>query len=307
VGNENLAAALEVASAGMSDAAPAADAPATESAPMPTPSGQPSVDPATEAKPAPTPTVDRITLEKLRERQAAKQPQRQQAPVDPEYEAWKAARSMQPSNARMVDVDALMRDPAGTLAKAGVDDGTPLLNNLTKQYVTPDAAVLEAKIDAKLKAAEERAARAESAVEQIKQERAARAQERDYTNTMQQFVTLSGTAEKFPQLARLDPEMREEWGIQKANYLLAQGIKEFSIEEVAHLLETDLSKLSGPLGRDQAPGGATPTPSQQATNGSAPKRAATITSDAASSTTATPGRMTERQRLAAAMEVARRG
>jgi hypothetical protein len=305
VGNENLAAALEVANAGMSDAAPAIKAPATDA----TPSTQPLAEPTTEGQPAatPAPTVDRITLEKLRERQATKQPQRREAQADPEYaeyQAWRAARSAMQSPG--LDAKALQSNPIAALEAAGIDP-TSLLNTLSKHAVTPDVASLESKIEARIASVLEENKALKNEVETIKQERARRAQDRDYASASQNFIEITKAADKFPNIARLDPETRVEFGSRIARDLRSEGI-EFTLEEVAHLLETDLSKVSGMLGRDQqAPNGATPTPSQQATNGSAPKRAATITSDAAASTTSTPGRMTEKQRLSAAMEVARRG
>jgi hypothetical protein len=290
----------------MSDAAPATEAPATES----TPSTQPLAEPTTEGQPAatPAPTVDRITLEKLRERQATKQPQRREAQADPEYaeyQAWRAARSAMQSPG--LDPKALQSNPIAALEAAGIDP-TSLLNTLSKHAVTPDVALLESKIEARIASVLEENKALKNEVETIKQERARRAQERDYASASQNFIEVTKAADKFPNTALLDPDVRVEFGSRKALELKAQGIHEFTIEDVAHLVEADLSKLSGPLGRDrQAPSGATPTPSQQATNGSAPKRAATITSDAAASTTSTPGRMTEKQRLSAAMEVARRG
>lgn len=309
---DNIAAAIEVAAASMAGDAPptASDAPASSSESAP--SSQP-VEPPSEAAPAPAPTVDRVTLEKLLERQAAKSPPRQQASADndyAEYQAWRAARAMQPNNPRMVDVDLLMRDPAGTLARAGVEDGTPLLNTLTKQYVTPDAASLEAKIEARIAAADARAERAEAAVEKIRSERQANAQQRGYNQARKDFSDNTTDAVKFPNLAKLGIERRADLGAAKARELMAQGIEEFSLSDVADLVEADLHSITSELlGQSQAaaPSSAQPSTSQQATNGSANKRAATITSDAAASTSSTPRRLSERERLAAAMEVARRG
>lgn len=301
---ENLEAAIAVAAAGLSDAgstdttepSTSTDAPA-QSQPVETP-----------AEAAPAPTVDRVTLDKLRERQAAKQPQRQQPPADPdyaEYQAWRAAR--QATQSPGIDPKAFKANPVAALEAAGLDV-TEAINVLTKHVVTPDAAAIESRVEAKIRAAEERAERAERAVEEIKQARQQNAQERGYTRARQDFIANTTDKQKFPHLAKLSDERRADLGAAKARELIAQKIEDFSLAEVADLVENDLHSLSSELlGTDQAaPASAQPTTTQPATNGT-PRRAATITSDAASTTTTTTGALTEKQRLAAAMEVARRG
>lgn len=304
---DNIAAAIEVAAAGMADAAPEAPAPSSE--PAPAPSSQPIETPS-EAAPAPAPTVDRATIEKLRERQAAKSPPRQQAPADPdyaEYQAWRTARAA--SQSPGIDPRTLQSNPIATLEAAGIDP-TALLNTLSKHAVTPDVAAVESRIEARIRAADERAERAEAAIEKIRSERQANAQQRGYSQARQDFIANTTDARNFPNLAKLGNERRADLGAAKARELMSQGIEDFSLSEVADLVEADLHSLTSELlGQSQAaaPSSAQPSASQQATNGSANKRAATITSDAAASTSSTPRRLSERERLAAAMEVARRG
>jgi hypothetical protein len=308
---DNIAAAIEVAAASMAGDAPptASDAPAPSSEPAPTPSSQP-VETPSEAAPAPTPTVDRATIEKLRERQAAKSPPRQQAPADPdfaEYQAWRTARAA--SQSPGIDPRTLQSNPIATLEAAGIDP-TALLNTLSKYAVTPDVAAVESRIEARIRAADERAERAEAAIEKIRSERQANAQQRGYSQARQDFIANTTDAAKFPSLAKLNNERRADLGAAKARELMSQGIEDFSLSEVADLVEEDLRILASELlGQSQvaAPSSAQPSTSQQATNGSANRRAATITSDAAASTSSTPRRLSERERLAAAMEVARRG
>jgi len=314
--NNSIAAALDVAAAGMADAAPAptTDAPASD-APAATPASQPAPTPGEKlAESAPTttpaPTIDRVTLEKLRERQVAKPQQRQQSAPDPdyaEYQAWKTAR--QAAKGPGIDPRALQSMPIATLEAAGIDP-TTLLNTLSKHAVTPDVAALESKVEAKLAAAIERAERAEAAIEQIRTERKANAQARGYNQARQDFIANTKDGSKFPSLAKLGEERRADLGATKARELMAQGIEDFSLADVADLVEQDLHSLASELlGTDQsaAPSSPQASTSPQTTNGSASKRAATITSDAASTTSATPRRTSEKERLAAAMELARRG
>lgn len=306
---DNLAAAIEIASAGSEGAAPAPEAPtpSTEPAPASQPVETPAAAPSEPAA-TPAPTVDRVTLDKLRERQAAKAPpQRQAPPADPdfaEYQAWRAAR--QATQSPGIDPRAFKANPIAALEAAGLDPHEAL-NLLTKHAVTPDAAAVESRVDAKIRAAEERAERAERAVEEIKQARQANAQQRGYSQARAEFVSNTVDKGKFPHLAKLGDERRADLGAAKARELVAQGIEDFSLAEVADLVEGDLHSLASELlGSDPAADAAKPTPSQPATNGRAPQRAATITSDAAASTSATPRSTSEKQRLAAAIELARR-
>ncbi len=260
------------------------------------------------ATPAPKPRVDADTLERLRERQRAKrakEPERREVD-DPDYRAWKAAQ--QQSRGAGIDPDMLRRDPVRALEAAGVDVERTL-NALTKHAVTPDTASLEARVDQQLEQLAEENKTLRSQIDQIREDRQARDRSKSTERARAAFQEHTSDAAKYPSLAKLSAERRAIRGARKAQELLDEGIEEFSMDEVAQLVESDLhGELVELLGRDpyeSASSDAEAIAASTATQGRA-KRSRTITPTDAGAAAAKGRTLTAAERYAAALEVAAR-
>ena len=307
----NFEAALAIASGAPAEtSAPtpaAAPAAAPTEAPAPTPPVETPSEQSQAAAPSPKP-VDADTLERLRQRQRAKQQNRPPQTDDTELAEFRAWRAAQTQRAPGIDPQRLKSDPVKALEDAGLDVEATL-NALTKHSVTPDVAGLEARLEAKFGAILEENKSLRSQIEQIRDDRQARDRSKSTQRAREAFQSHTSDKAKYPNLAKLSDERRAQRGARKAQELIDEGIEDFSLEEVAQLVESDLhSELSELLGRDPnepAPSDAESTAPAEAQGRN--KRPSTITSSAASSSAASPRKLTEQERFAAALAVASRG
>lgn len=318
--SDNFEAALAVAagapvpSAPASTATPAAPPPA-DNAGASTDSAAPPTDDAasgTAAPPPPAkPRVDADTLERLRQRQRQKaqaKPQTDDRELE-DFRAWKAQQAARAEHRPGIDPDMLRRDPVKALEAAGVDV-EKTLNLLTKHAVTPDTASLEARVEARLSELVEENKTLRSQIDQIRDDRLARDRTKTAQRAREQFQETTSDATKYPSLAKLSPDKRATRGARKAQELLEEGIDDFTLDEVAQLVEADLhGELAELLGRDpyeSAPSDAETTAPDGAQGRGAKPRPNTITSSSAGASAAKSRKLTEAERFEAALAVASR-
>lgn len=286
-------------------------------APAEAPAAEPSTPTEAPAEPAPAsaepqpeepaPRVPPETLQKLRERNRQKREQAEREQERRELAELRARGQTPPKEPAGLDPKLLKSDPIKALEAAGIDP-TVFLNTLSKHAITPDAAALEAKIEARLAEKDERIKALQDRLDRQDAEREHTTRTQAQQRARQEFIDNTSDLAKYPTLAKLKPDVRADYGVREAQRLINdEGIEDFSLADVAEMLEQRLQgELSELLGRDQAAAQvAEPTPSQQATNGRA-KRPNTITSDAASSSSSQPLLMNEQERLAAAIAIASR-
>jgi hypothetical protein len=133
------------------------------------------------------------------------------------------------------------------------------------------------------------------------------AQQREAMRARETFAEMTKDAGKHPLLAKLSPARRMDRGTKAANELLSEGIDDFTMEDVAELAEQALrAEMTEMLGRDPlAP--EPPKPAEPPKPVASPiSRAKTITASAAATTAAPARPMTDRERLEAAIAIAKR-
>lgn len=276
--------------------APAAE-PAVEAPEVPVP--DPAPEPAVPAEPAPA-ALPADVRARLRQRREQRGEAREVAELRSQI-AELRARLERPAPASGIDPAALRSNPIKALEAAGIDP-TAVLNTLSRHAIQPGTAELDARhaqTESELRALQER-------INRQNEEAAVAAQQREATRAREDFARMTGDTERHPLLAKLPAAKRMDRGTRAAQELLSEGIDDFTMDDVAELAEQVLrTEMTEMLGRD--PLAKDPPPAAPAKAGSKPEaRAKTITA-AAAATTATPARpMTERERLEAAIQIAKR-
>lgn len=299
----NLDDAIAIAQA--ADVPAPAPEPATEAAPEAPPAPEPAPEAAPEAEiavPDPAPAaLPPDVRDRLRQRREQKGESRELAELRRTV-AELQARLERPAPGSGIDPAALRANPIKALEAVGVDP-TTLLNTLSRHAIQPGTAELDARhaqTESELRALKER-------IDRQNEEEAMVSQQRSAMRAREEFAKMTGDAARHPLMAKLSAARRMDRGTKAANELLSEGIDDFTMDDVAELAEQGLrAEMTELLGRDPLAVEAPPKAEPPKVVKQPDARAKTITASAAA-TAATPARpMTDRERLEAAIQIAKR-